>query len=104
MNKLASLEATLLEITTESLTRVKCRATTVAKKQAGKPRSYASSKLCPPTDGVKCRATSIDKNLTHKSCGLLIYQTKPRRVWPDATKYSAVEEQQGSQGEEEGDN
>ena len=30
-NKLASLEATLVETTTESLTRVKCRATSVAK-------------------------------------------------------------------------
>ena len=39
------------------------------KKQARKPRSYASPKLCPPTHslthlltGVKCRATSVAKN------------------------------------------
>ena len=38
-------------------------------KQARKPRSYASPKLCPPTHlltdlltGVKCRATSVAKN------------------------------------------
>ena len=33
-------------------------------KQARKPLSYASSKLCPPTDsltGVRCRATSVAK-------------------------------------------
>ena len=48
-SKLASLEATLLEITTESLTRVKCRATTVAKKtsmQASKLRQFETL----PTD------------------------------------------------------
>ena len=33
MNKLASLEDTLVETTTESLTRVKCRATSVAKNE-----------------------------------------------------------------------
>ena len=35
-------------------------------KQARKPRSYASPKLCPLTDsltGVKCRATSVATNL-----------------------------------------
>ena len=34
-------------------------------KQARKPRSYASPKLCTPTHsltGVKCRATSVAKN------------------------------------------
>ena len=44
-------------------------AQTVHSKQARKPRSYASPKLCPLTDsltylltGVKCRATSVAKN------------------------------------------
>ena len=41
----------------------------INEKQARKPRSYASPKLCPPTyllthllTGVKCRATSVAKN------------------------------------------
>ena len=38
--------------------------TTFVGKQARKPQSYASSKLCPLTDlltGVRCRATSVAK-------------------------------------------
>ena len=48
---------------------VRCKFFQIERKQARKPRSYASPKLCPLTHlpthsltGVKCRATSVAKN------------------------------------------
>ena len=53
----------------------------INRKQARKTRSYASWKLCRPTDlltGVKCRATSVAKNYARVKCiDFLQMQSQP---------------------------
>ena len=58
-NKLASLEATLVETTTHSLTEVKCRATSVAKKEREKGLEFYLEK-----PSFKKRRNFVNKSLT----------------------------------------